>query len=370
MREANRKASGDLLSEMEILSEEEFTGDELLKDLPHGTTASLPPSSWKNYDRNSLLISRHKGSFLRPCPATPLYNCCGLNIFHFGQGCPISCSYCILSSYLGSEASILFGNIKDGLLALEDNLRLLSHDRETFKTLSPDPNPRSYRFCTGEFTDSLLFEPITSLSIKLVNLFRSYPPAILELKTKTANIDGLLDLDHGGRTVISFSLNSPEISQKEEARAASLKERLAAAAKVITRGYRVGFHFDPIIRYPGWEKGYGKTIELLFKIIDPQSIAWISLGCFRYLPPLKPIMIRKGASHLFREEFVKADDGKMRYPRPLRLLMYRTLLDFLSPKLSPKTIVYLCMESGRLWKDLFGFDPGTPGLTEMFQKES
>ena len=228
------------------------------------------------------------------------------------------------------------------------------------------PEP-SNRFCTGEFTDSLLFDDRTRLSERLVALFRDRAPFTLELKTKTARVDHLLNLDHGGRTVISFSVNAPEGSSREERRAAPLGDRLAAASKAAAYGYPVGFHFDPLIYFPGWEAGYQETIERIRESVEPSSIAWISLGCFRYLPALKSIMLKRRPSALFNAEFIRGGDGKMRYPRPLRKIMYQTVLELLGPVLGPSTKVYLCMESSGIWKDVMGGDPGTEGLTAMFK---
>ncbi|MDR2455519.1 MAG: hypothetical protein LBE49_02840, partial [Deltaproteobacteria bacterium] len=47
----------------------------------------ISPSKYPELKAGELLTARHKGSFIRPCPATPRYNCCGLNIIHIGQGC-------------------------------------------------------------------------------------------------------------------------------------------------------------------------------------------------------------------------------------------------------------------------------------------
>jgi len=348
-----------------IFVEKEFSCHNLLKDAKDPFYVDkIPPLSYPDYTKGDLLVVRHKGSFIRPCPATPKYNCCGLNIFHIGQGCNLGCSYCILASYLGSESIVFFGNTDESLSELEARLKSISDKTEqsTLKTLS------SHRFCTGEFTDSLLLDQQSHLSSRLIELFAQYPPALLELKTKTANVEHLLDLKHNNRTVISFSVNSPEVCRKEEPLAAPLLTRLKAAQKAANRGYPIGLHFDPLIYYDGWVDGYQKTINLLNQFLDLKKIAWISLGCFRYLPELKKIMLKTRPSALFQAEFVRGKDGKMRYPRPLRLHIYHTILDFLQPLTGPETIIYLCMESGRLWTDLFGFDPGTEGLTEMFRK--
>ena len=323
------------------------------------------PANYPSLSSGDLIAARHRGTFIRPCPATPRYNCCGLNIFHFGQGCDLGCSYCVLSAYLGSEAIILFGNAEtDGLQELERRL-----DDMASGTLSIPPGGAepSHRFCTGEFTDSLLLDERTGLSEKLVALFKNRAPLTLELKTKTSRIDHLLGLDHGGRTVISFSVNAPKVCQSEEPLAAPLDERLLAASRAAAAGYPIGLHFDPLIYFPGWEDGYAETARRIGQKIPPDTIAWVSLGCFRYLPALKPNILKRRPSALFDAEFIRGQDGKMRYPRPLRRLMYRTVLDLLGPVLGPRTIVYLCMESGRVWKEVMGRDPGTAGLTAMFK---
>jgi DNA repair photolyase len=414
---------------------------------PKSVVPPLTPRDYPKFGCGDILVTRHRGTFIRPCPATPRYNCCGLNIFHFGQGCDLGCSYCILSAYLGSDALILFGNVKDGLKELSERLDQMSaeddlaekqadkqaqtqtnaqadaqannsqdqseqaknnqdqinQDQSSFlnvrnSRLKPSGDDRSkddqaredqaaddfeysaqnlaekpaytpsYRFCTGEFTDSLLLDRHTRLSEQLIELFRDRPPFILELKTKTAYVDHLLDLDHGGRTVISFSVNAPFISRLEEPRTAPLETRLGAAAKAAKKGYPIGLHFDPLVHYPGWETGYAQTAELIKRHLDPSMIAFISLGCLRFLPQLKPIMLKTRPSTLFDAEFIRGGDGKMRYPRPVRRLMYQRMLECLTPLVSAETVIYLCMESSRVWKEVFGHDPETQGLTRMFRK--
>ena len=115
--------------------------------------------------------------------------------------------------------------------------------------------------------------------------------AVLELKTKSVNIANLEGLDHRGRTIVAWSLNSPPIMAREEIRTATLEERLQAAARCAEWGYKLAFHFDPIILHEGWQEGYRQTIHRLFAAVPAESIAWISMGALRYLPALKKIAI-------------------------------------------------------------------------------
>ena len=79
---------------------------------------------------------------------------------------------------------------------------------------------------------------------------------ILELKTKSDKVDHLLNVDHHGRSVISWSLNPQKTISKHEFRAADFKARMAALAKIQEAGYMTGFHFDPLLIEGDWEKEY------------------------------------------------------------------------------------------------------------------
>lgn len=314
---------------------------------------SIPPRDFQEFGREDLVLTRHMGRFIKTCPGMKGYNCCNLQIIHLGLGCTIDCSYCILQDYLDSRALVVFGNFEEAIRELEACL--------------DDPSG-PVRFCTGEFTDSLLLEDLTGFGARLVELFANRKGRSLELKTKTTNIEGLLDLDHQGRTIISFSVNSPTVCRTQEPGGASLEERFRAAAQAVRAGYRVAFHFDPVIRHHSWEEDYLRTIDGIYASVPADRIAWISLGAFRYTPGLKNILRRRRPrSKIMDEEFVQAPDGKKRYLRPIRVEIYRRLLNAIR-KNDPGACVYMCMESPRVWMEVFGYDPGTEGLVRMLDE--
>jgi spore photoproduct lyase len=136
------------------------------------------------------------------------------------------------------------------------------------------------------------------------------------------------------------------------------------------KGYRLGFHFDPLFFFQGWEEAYQQTVRLLFSKISAEKIAWISLGCFRFMPALKSIIQHRhpNAEYIY-QEFIPALDNKMRYPQIKRVEIYQKLLGWLRE--SGKEIpVYLCMENPSVWKKVFGFIPGVgvPTLKEMLDQ--
>jgi spore photoproduct lyase len=257
----------------------------------------------------------------------------------------MDCRYCALQAYFNRPVLEVFVNVDEML----DELR---------QRLTSDPN-RFHRICTGEFTDSLALDPITDLASRLAHFFSQQPNATLEIKTKTDFVEPLLGLDPCGRVVLSFSMNAAEIASVEERRAASLKRRLQAAVQAEDKGYLLGFHFDPIIPFPGREQGYGRTIDRIFRAVDPQRIAWISLGVLRFVPELKEIVrARFGPLPYFHDGFVRGLDGKQRLPVQRRIEIYQRLADRIRTHL-PEARIYLCMESPHVWERALDMAIGT-----------
>ncbi|SMC22401.1 spore photoproduct lyase [Desulfacinum hydrothermale DSM 13146] len=320
----------------------------LRKRLPHARfqeVETVPAASARV--AGLLEVEHFKGRFWRNCPGTRVYDCCGYQIIHFGTQCTIDCTYCILQAYFNQPNLRLFGNTDDLL-------------REVEERLDQDPD-RLHRVGTGEFTDSLLLDPWTGLSQDLVPLFARRPNAVLELKTKTDHVDQLQDLPHGGHTLISWSLNAQEVTRREESRAASLRARLEAAQKCARWGYYLGFHFDPMIHYPGWRQGYRKTLDALMDAVDPSRVVWISLGAFRFMPELKPIIAHNHPrTRITTGEFIRGLDGKLRYFRDIRIQLYSMMVEALKGW-DRNLCVYLCMEGPWIWRKVFGFEPADKG---------
>lgn len=301
--------------------------------------------------KHTLRLLSFKGDFLKPCPGTRNYICCGYQILNVGTNCPLDCSYCILQDYFNKPDLRVFVNYEKELDRILDHI---------------DKNPsRMFRIGTGEFTDSLALDPVTQWSKVLIPRFSARKNAILELKTKTVNIDNIIKSKYRDRIIISWSLNSQHICSTEEHRAPAIKRRLEAARICQREGFVLGFHFDPIIAYPGWKKGYLETIELMDKYIDPKGIAWISMGSMRFMPTLKTIVMKRHPdTRIFIGEFIDGLDGKKRYFKPIRIELYGFMRKHLE-RWHNDLGLYLCMESDEIWKKGLGWSPGTSeGLSD------
>jgi spore photoproduct lyase len=300
------------------------------------------PAPAKSGKRN-LLLTEQKGNFIKRCPGTKRYICCNYYFLNFSTNCPLECTYCILQSY-----------INDPLLKIFVNLDKLSDDLDQF---AANRTGRIFRVGSGELTDSLVLENMTFYSKNIIPLFSRYDNVLLELKTKTAHVSGLPVLKKNEKVVASWSLNPDSIIKKEERKTAPLQARLDAAQVCQKKGYKIGFHFDPIIHYPSWEKDYRGVVKKLFKAINPENIIWISLGGLRFNPPLRSIAgERFPKTEIFLGEFVPCPDGKMRYVKPIRIDMYRKMVAWIK-EASPDQFIYFCMESRDVWKKAIGSAP-------------
>ena len=88
----------------------------------------------------------------------------------------------------------------------------------------------------------------------------------------------------------------------------------------------MAFHFDPLVLYENCEEEYRDTVKVLFDSVSAEQIAWISLGAFRFMPPLKSVIAQRFPdSKIIYGEFVPGLDGKMRYFKPLRISLYKKI---------------------------------------------
>ncbi len=290
--------------------------------------------------KKRLFIGKQNGAFLKKCPGTKKMVCCNYYVLNIATQCSLNCSYCILQEYFQNNPILkVFCNIQDCFAEIDQ----LTHSK-----------PKGiFRIGTGEFTDSLALDEAAGFSSELIPYFQGKENLILELKTKTTKIANLLKHKNVGNIAIAWSLNPDPIIEREEEGADKLEDRLDAARACQENGYKIAFHFDPIILYPGWENGYRDTVQKIFERINPEKIVWISLGGFRYRPSMKN-MIRERfpESGLLVGEQVLCEDGKMRYLKSLRVEAYRKIAGWIKSH-GPSLRVYLCMESPEMWRKVF-----------------
>jgi spore photoproduct lyase len=298
--------------------------------------------------KRRMVVMPRRSPFLTGCPASSTrFACCGYLVLVLASNCPMDCSYCFLQEHLADNPAFqIYANYPDAF--------------EELDRLARAGSGRNFRVGTGELADSLAFDSLTGLSRDLVSYFSEHQNLMLELKTKTDEIDNLLALDPRGRTIVSWSLSPVRVFATSEHRTAPPQSRINAARRVLNAGYKVGFHLDPLIAYPDAEQDYIELLDNVFDTMPPKAIAFFSIGGLRMTPGLRTAARRRfAADPMLLGEEVLGDDGRYRTFTPLRLRLFSKVRERIAKACSDLP-VYLCMETASVHHRVFGAAPLTP----------
>jgi spore photoproduct lyase len=269
-------------------------------------------------------------------------NCCP-DYWHFSPYgfCPYGCTYC----YLAGTRGVYFSPTVKIFLNLPEMLGRI--DRVACQTGRPTA------FYLGKLQDGLALDPLTGYSRLMVPFFANHPLARLIVLTKAADVENLLDLAHGGRTILSWSLNPPELGAEFECNAPTVESRVEAMRKCAAVGYPVRAVLMPIIPVSGWESAYERFLRgFLSKIrLDRITLG----GICSYPNALRLTEAKMGASHAIATALgkpaTKSTDGRTRYPVGLRLRIYQHLIGLIR-EIRPDASVGLCLEERPVFETL------------------
>jgi spore photoproduct lyase len=284
------------------------------------------------------------------CPvASEKTRCCNLQTLDAVINCGYDCSYCSIRTFYHTDEILFHQDLQDKLKKVSAGL---------------DPSAR-YHMGTGQSSDSLMWGNRNGMLDDLFTFARSNPNVILELKTKSANIDYLLKNDIPANVITTWSLNTPVIIKNEEHLTAYLDERLEAAEQVADRGGLIGFHFHPIIIYKGWKDDYGLVFDRLIRDFRPEEVCHISFGTLTFIKPvIKELRKRELKSKILQMPLTEAA-GKLSYPLQTREKIFSFAYDSFKAW-HDKVFFYLCMEDISLWKAVFGREYSS---NEEFEKD-
>ena len=263
------------------------------------------------------------------------------NYWHFSPYgfCPYGCKYCYLAGTPGvkfSPSVKIYVNLPEMLAEI---------DRIAGRLETPTA------FYLGKLQDSLALDPLTAYSTVLMPFFAQHPWARLTLLTKSAHVDRLLDLEHRGHTILSWSVNPPEVSAIFEENVPSIDERLHAMRLVAERGYPVRAIMMPIIPIDGWAASYAAFTK---RLLEAAPIRRLTLGGICIYRSARDLMERKmgmgnRVSECIDSTSPKAGDGRARYSPDLRHEVYSLIIEA-ARGLRPDLEIALCLEERALWE--------------------
>ncbi len=279
-----------------------------------------------------------KGRIFRLCPAaSEKAVCCNLKVLNIVDNCAMACSYCVLQNHYDEAVIAVPANLKAKLAEI-----------------SLDPG-KLYRIGTGEYSDSLLWGNKNGILRDLCDFALANPNAILELKSKSANVSWILENEIPANVCCTWSLNPQIIVANEEHKTASLDRRLEAARLVADKGVKVGFHFHPMFYFEGWEEEYQTLIARVIATFRPEEVLWVSLGCITLLKGFaQDFRLKYRHSKLLQMETETTPDGKITYAFAVREKLYRNALLALEPW-RDSVFRYMCMEHKPMWDAVMGF---------------
>lgn len=255
---------------------------------------------------------------------------------HCAHGCFHRCAYCFVDPHF-----------------------LIACDLETLADRIPEycaRYPRQQLFKFDNLTDTIVLEPEYGASGLLVPLFADLDERYLLLYTKSDNVDHLLALNHGGHTIINWSLSPLPQSRTIETNTPDTLARIEAMRRCAAAGYTVRARISPIVPLEGWRDDFAEMTDALFSAVTPDVVTIDVVG-WCVPEALSDAMDTSLLEGPFQDELrePRAPDGgigdKYLFSHELRLSALRHVVCELTRR-SPKTPVALCNETRRMWKDL------------------
>jgi len=273
--------------------------------------------------------------------------CCNLRTLDVVQSCGFDCSYCSIQSFYSDNKVFLESD-------LQAKLEEISHEL--------DPN-KIHHIGTGQSSDSLMWGNTHGLMDQLNQFARNNDNVVLELKTKSKNIDYLLNNPISSNIITSWSLNTSKVIQHEEHLTATLDERINSAKQVAAKGSLIAFHFHPIVYYQNWEEEYVEIFKRLLNEFHPKQIAFISFGTLTFTKSvIGQIRKRSIYSKILQMNFEDAA-GKLSYPPALKEKLFQVAYQTFRPWHS-QVFFYLCMEDSKFWHSTFKYTYDNNGQFE------
>ena len=251
----------------------------------------------------------------------------------WAYGCPYNCAWCFLKGTLRMLKTKTKPVIKE-YDKIEKHLQsFFDSDSDSKELLN-----------SGELADSLMTEnceePFSKFIIPLFEAQKNHKVLFL---TKSTAVENLKKIKRHNQTILSFSLNSPYVSNKWEI-APPVKERILGAKTLSDCGYKTRIRIDPLVPIENWKEEYFGLIDNIFDAFIPERITF---GSLRGLQSTINNASDKSWVTFLTE---KSNWGK-KVTFDVRYELYSSIIDYLRDRYNFKQIA-LCKETISMWEKL------------------
>lgn len=265
----------------------------------------------------ALILAQKPGKRVLPVPQG--FGIGSQHNYYFSHmlNCLYDCRYCFLQGMYPSAHYVVFINYEDFALEIKQVLIDLPSKSET-----------PY-FFSGYDGDSLAFEAVTGFLDFFLPFFALHPQAILEIRTKSASIQPLLNQQALANCIVAFSFTPQAISEQFEHKVPPLAKRLQAMQKLAACGWKIGLRFDPLIDDENFTDLYQALIAQIFQKISPQAIHSVSVGPLRFPQKMYQKMVKLYSQDKLLAHPLEKRGQHCSYQADLEQAMKQTVLELL-----------------------------------------
>lgn len=226
-----------------------------------------PRQDWREQKLSQkLIIAAKHGRRVHPATAVlPAHAGDPLYYTSTVINCVFDCQYCFLQAMYRSAHMIAFVNEADFYLEV----------RELVAEKGPITLSVSY---DADILGSEKFIPWTA---RWIQFARENPEVTVEIRTKSQNYSLISALPSHPRVILAWSMAPESIWRRYEFKTASPTQRIDAAARAASDGWRVRLCFDPVLPVENWRGDYQKLVAQIVNDIGVKAVEDISVGVFR-----------------------------------------------------------------------------------------
>lgn len=220
-----------------------------------------------------LILAKSDRLKLFPVPENYGYQDAKAFFFVTQLNCIFDCAYCYLKWTFKNSFPVIFVNYSD----IQEELRgKISELRDAWYK-------GKIVFYASNYSDLVGMELLSWFHQSFISFFEEFDNVLMETRTKSGNIQTLLDLDIiPQNTEIAFSLNPQVIIDEYERWSSSLKSRISAIKKLQAKWWKVGLRFLPLLPVPGYLEIYEQFLRELCQEIDINNVNSIFLATLIY----------------------------------------------------------------------------------------